>query len=120
MTTTVYHGTGTDYTGYPDLRTDVYGFHGVFLTESEGDAWMFAEGSTEGANDGMNRVFTGEVELDGVLDLTNADMDTDELVEAVENSGADVVILPDLSGVSEREILVRSRRAIEWTGILTD
>ena len=114
MTTiTGYHGTGTEYEGTPNLRTDINGLTGIFFTESESDAWYFAEMNTEGSDDGMERVFTAEIDLSNVEDLSEMD-DQDEILEAAAASIAPVIILPDMSGVSEREILVVSTSAIKW------
>ena len=41
----------------------------------------------------------------------------DEILDAADASDAAVVILPDMSGVSEREILVKRESAITWTGV---
>ena len=114
MTTiTAHHGTGTDYEGTPSVRTDVYGLTGIFFTESESDAWHFAEANTEGSNDGCERVFTATIDLTDAEDLTDLE-DQDEIIEAASASAAPVIILPDMSGVSDRQILVVSPRVITW------
>ena len=114
MTTiTGYHGTGADYEGTPSTRTDINGLTGIFFTESESDAWYFAAMNTEGSNDGMERVFTATIDLSNAEDLSGMD-DQDNIIEAAAASTAPVIILPDMSGVSEREILVVSASAIRW------
>lgn len=113
-TITAHHGTSADFEGTPSLRTDVNGLTGIFLTESEDDAWYFAEANTEGSDDGIARVFTGEVDLSEAEDLSEMDADHDEIIEAAAASTAPVIILPDLSGVSEREILVKANSCITW------
>ena len=114
MTTiTAYHGTGTNYEGTPSPNTDINGLTGIFFTESESDAWYFAEMNTQGSNDGMERVFTATIDLSDAEDLSEME-DQDEIVAAANASTAPVIILPDMSGVSEREILVVSMSAIRW------
>ena len=114
MTTiTGYHGTGTDYEGTPSVRTDINGLTGIFFTESESDAWYFAEMSTEGSNDGMERVFTATIDLSKAEDLSEME-DHDGIVEAAAASTAPVIILPNMSGVSDREILVVNLSVITW------
>ena len=114
MTTiTGYHGTGTDFEGTPSIRTDINGLAGIFLTESETDAWYFAGMSTEGSDDGMERVFTATINMNGAEDLSEME-DQDEIISAALASPAPVIILPDLSGVSDREILVVNTSAIQW------
>ena len=61
--------------------TDVYGFTGIFFTESETDAWAFAGANTEGANDGMERVFIATIDLSEAEDLIEME-DQDEIIEA--------------------------------------
>ena len=111
---TAYHGTATEFVGYPTPQTDVYGFTGVFLTECEADAAYFASMNTEGSDDGVERVFTATVDLTGAVDLTDLDGDTEAIVAAYLAVDAPVYILPDMSGVSEREILVADTRALVW------
>ena len=111
---TAHHGTASDYTGYPARMTDVNGLIGIFFTESVEDAEYFAAANTEGRDDGMPRVFTAEIDLTDVEDLSEMDAEHDEIVAAAIASIASVVILPDMSGVSEREILVTNASAIRW------
>ena len=111
---TAYHGTAAEFAGAPSPQTDVYGFHGIFLTESYEDAEYFASMNTEGGNDGEERVYTANVDLTGAADLTELDGDQDEIVAAYLAIDAPVYILPDMSGVSEREILVADTRCISW------
>ena len=114
MTTiTGYHGTGTDYEGTPSIRTDINGLTGIFLTESETDAQYFADMNTEVNDDGMERVFTATIDLTNAEDLSDLE-DQDEIIAAAAASTASVIILPAMSGVSEREILVVSTSAIRW------
>ena len=114
MTTiTGYHGTGTDYEGTPSVRTDINGLTGIFFTESETDAGYFAEMNTEGSDDGMARVFTATIDISEAEDLSDLE-DQDEIIAAAYASISPVIILPNLSGVSEREILVISTSAIRW------
>ena len=114
MTTiTGHHGTGTDYEGTPSVRTDVNGLTGIFFTESESDAWYFAGMNTEGSDDEMERVFTATIDMTEAEDLSHME-DQDEIIAAAAASIAPVIILPDMSGVSEREILVISTSAIQW------
>ena len=115
MTTiTAYHGTGADYEGNPSIRTDINGLTGIFFTESADDAWYFAEANTEGRDDGEARVFTAEIDLSEAEDLSDMDADHWDIIEAAAASSAPVIILPDLSGVSEREILVKATSRITW------
>jgi hypothetical protein len=111
---TAYHGTASEYNGYPTRRTDVNGLTGIFFTESFEDAEYFAEANTEGSDDGMARVFTAEIDMSEAEDLSDMDADHDEIVAAAYASDAPVVILPDMSGVSEREILVKATSVIAW------
>ena len=114
MTTiTGYHGTGTDYEGTPSVHTDINGLTGIFFTEIEADAWYFAGMNTEGSDDGTERVFIATIDISGAEDLSEME-DQDEIIAAAAASIAPVIILPDLSGVSEREILVVSTSAIQW------
>ena len=113
-TITAFHGTAAEFAGTPTIQTDVYGFRGIFLTESFEDAEYFASMNTEGGNDGEERVFTATVDLTDALDLTDLDGDQDEIVAAYLATDAPVYILPDMSGVSEREILVADYSVIAW------
>ena len=114
----LYHGTGTAFQGTPSPQTDVYGNRGVFLTDSYEDGRYFAEANTEGRDDGNHRVFAARVDMSNVEDLSglpDEGYDHNEILERSAQSSADVVILPDMSGVSEREILVKDPRAIkDW------
>jgi hypothetical protein len=92
---------------------DIYGFIGIFMVDDVDDAWAFAEMNTEGQDDADYRVYAGKVDLDDALDLTDMD-DMDDLLDAVEDAYEDVILLPDLSGVCDREILVRSSSAVRW------
>ena len=116
--TQVHHGTQTTYTGYPTEQTDIYGLTGIFFTEDADDAETFAEGSTQGSMDEDLRIFTAEVDLSDAYDLaTESDeenLEHDEIVERALGSNANVIILPDMSGVSEREILVTRTSIINW------
>lgn len=116
--TTVFHGTQTKYSGTPEAQTDVNGLTGIFFTEDEGDAEYFAEQLTEGSQDGDRRVFTAEIDLTSAYDLaTEAEyngLEHDEIIERALASSADIIILPDMSGVSEREILVTWATVINW------
>ena len=118
MTTiAAYHGTSTNYEGTPAPRTCINGLTGIFFTESESDAWDFAEMLTQGADDGAYRVFAATIDLEGAEDLTGEEWDDAghwEIVEAAAASDAPVIILPNMSGVSEREILVRWTNRITW------
>lgn len=111
---TAFHGTASDYQGTPSPRTDVNGLTGIFFTETEADAWYFAEANTEGGADGEARVFTAEVDMTDAEDLTEMDADHWDIIDAAIASRAPVIILPDLSGVSDREILVTNTSVITW------
>ena len=121
MKVTAYHGTSTGFEGYPSPQSDIYGFNGIFLTEDEGDAWDFAEGNTEGRDDQLTRVFSAKVDLANAVDLTELEGEGDEFIafaiEAIDEADADVAMLPDLSGMQRREILVVNPTALEWTGV---
>ena len=69
--------------------------------------------NTEGSDDGMDRVFTATIDISEAEDLSDME-DQDEILDAAAASKAPVIILPDMSGVSEREILVVSTSAIRW------
>jgi hypothetical protein len=118
MTTTVFHGTQTTYSGTPTEQTDVYGLTGIFFTEDADDAETFADGSTQGSMDGDLRVFAAEIDLTGAYDLAaEADdecLEHEDIIERALASSADIIILPDMSGVSEREILVTWPSVINW------
>lgn len=116
MKVRAFHGTDTPYDGYPTRQTDVYGFTGIFLTEDKSDAWHFAELATEGRRGGRERVYAADVDLTGALDLTGVD-DVEDLVRLASDTDAAVVILPDLSGTSNREILVKDSDALRWSGV---
>ena len=113
-TITAHHGTGTDYTGYPIRQTDVNGLTGIFFTESYADAEYFADANTEGSDDDETRVFTAAIDLTDAEDLTEMDADHWDIIDAAIASRAPVVILPDMSGVSDREILVTDTSVITW------
>ena len=108
-----HHGTSSDFEGYPTPQTDIYGLTGIFFTESRDDADYFAEMNTEGTSDGPRRVFTAMIDMTDVEDLSHME-EQDEIIDAANKSTASVIILPDMSGVSEREILVVRTRAISW------
>jgi hypothetical protein len=58
--------------------------------------------------------FTAEIDLSDAEDLSEMDVDHWDLIEAAASSQASVVILPDLSGVSDREFLVKRTGGIRW------
>ena len=116
--TTVHHGTQTTYSGTPTAQTDVNGLTGIFFTEDEGDAEYFAESMTEGNQDGDMRIFTAKIDLSDAYDLATETEDEglehDEIIERALASSAAIIILPDMSGVSEREILITWPTVINW------
>ena len=116
--TTIFHGTQTKFSGTPTTQTDVYGLTGIYFTEDRDDAEYFADQMTEGQQDGDLRVFAAEIDLTDAYDLaTEAEEDGlehDEIIERAQSSSADIIILPDMSGVSEREILVTWPTIIDW------
>ena len=116
MTTiTAYHGTSADYGGFPHPvpQTDVYGFYGIFLADSLSDAFAFAELSPDDYH-GDPRVYVAELDMSDALDMSDSDGETWDLVDVAMDSDARVVILPDLSGVCRRELLVKDKDAIVW------
>ena len=122
--TKIYHGTSMSYEGFPSADTNVWGFHGVTASESRVVAECFAFGvfhadeDIEFGDDLDYRIFIGEVDLTDALDLTDYDVQDalkaeygdliiDGMVQTVEDSDAQIVILPDLNRTGEREILIR-------------
>ena len=114
MIVSVFHGTSSEFTGTPTPQTDINGLTGIFFTESEADAQYFAEANTEGSDDGEARVFSGSIDLTDAEDLSEMDAEQDQIIEAAYNSNAAIIILPDLSGVSDREILVKRASLVTW------
>ena len=109
----VYHGTSAEFDGYPQMRVDGYGILGIFTTESEADAWYFAD-THHKDDEAIARVYAGEVSLQDVEDLTDLDADHWDIVGRIADSTAAVVIAPDMSGVSDREIIIKNPIAIKW------
>ena len=119
----VYHGTSAAFEGFPSARTTVYGLTGVYLTESIEDAWAFAGARFCGYDDEKPRVFEAmlSVEDGDVLDLSEVEFDDEsELHDAASESGASVVIFPDMSGITEREILVKRPSMLNWERVITE
>ena len=61
----------------------------------------------------MERVFTVEIDLTDAEDLTDMDADHWDIIAAAAGR-ASVIILPDMSGVSDREIPVTDHSVITW------
>jgi len=114
-TITAYHGTVTDYDGFPQAHTCSWGLHGIYLSEVKKVAKSFAELSAQCRNDGRPRIFEARVDISDALDLSATEMDIEELIDTANNSDAPVIILPDLTGTGEREILVVNPLAAKWT-----
>ena len=110
----VHHGTSADFEGNPTMMTDINGLTGVFFTENYEDAEYFAEANTEGNSEGEPRVYTATIDMTDAEDLSAMDADHWDIIETAQNSNAPVVIFPDLSGVSAREILVTRMCVISW------
>ena len=113
-TVVAFHGTSADFDGTPNMRTDVYGLTGIYFTEDEDVAMDFAEANTERASDGDARTFAATIDLTNADDLSDMEGEHWDIVKAAYESNAPVVILPDMSGTGNREILVRDPFAIEW------
>ena len=116
---TLFHGTSTEFSGTPTSKTDINGLRGIFMTALKADAILFAEARTEGDNNGTPRIFEALVskkaEIYDISDISwEEDWEHDDIISEAEKSSADIVILPDMSGMGEIEYLVKNTSAVKW------
>ena len=115
----LFHGTSTDFSGKPTAQICINGLLGIYMTTSREDAKDFAYANTEGAADGIARVFAASVpkaaKIEDISELAwEEGWEHEDIIEAADQSQADIVILPDMSGTGENEFLVKTAGAVVW------